>query len=98
MKLILFFLLFTPAFAVEVATLQVLKPSQDQVLVVTDDAFRVELEKFFMARNCRSRQIINATIPGINENHFPKSCRAEVIKFLLNSGYKADQQYSTFLK
>lgn len=98
MKFILFFLLLTPVFAVEVATLQVIKPTQDQVLIMTDDAFRLELEKTFMARNCRPRQIMNATIPGINENHFPKSCRAEIIKYLLNNGYKPDQRFMTFTK
>lgn len=94
----IFSLLSLNSWAVEVTTLNVNKTSANELtLVSTDDSFSSSLEKHFMARACKLRSGMNSII-GIKEINFPQVCRAEVIQFLLNNGYKADPHFYTFVK
>lgn len=92
--LILLLTLTTSAFAAEVATLETTK-SNELLLVMTDEALQASVDKNYLAQTCRPRTNINGTL---KEYYFLNSCRAELTKFLLNSGYKPDQIFRTFVK
>lgn len=86
------------SFAFEVATISSeQQSSSEQVLVLTDEALRTSLINFFAARPCKIRTSSN-TSTSTREHFFYKPCRAEVIQFLLNNGYKADPYFKTFIK
>lgn len=93
--LILLGLLVTSAFAVEVTTLDPSKSVLEFTVITTDEAFSANLEKQYLAQSCRPRLTVNG---NIKELTFSNSCRAEVTKFILNNGFKADQHYRTFTK
>ena len=98
MKTFLFFLLASTAMAAEVATIEISKTTQEFTLILTDDALQAPLDKHFMTRSCKPRSNMNNQISTVREHMFPKPCRAEVIQFLLNNGYKADELFQTFTK
>lgn len=94
----IFSLLSLNSWAVEVTTLSVNKVSANEMtLVSTDENFTSSMEKHFMARACKLRSGMNSIVP-LKEIWFPQVCRAEIIQFLLNNGYKADPHYYTFVK
>lgn len=96
-KLILFFFVST-AFAAEVATIEISKTNPEFTLILTDDALQAPLEKHFMTRSCKPRSNMNNQVSSVREHMFLKPCRAEVIQFLLNNGYKSDELFQTFTK
>jgi hypothetical protein len=97
MRLVLFLSLFaSQAFAVEVVTLEASKSVQEITLVTTDETLNTSIDKHFAARACRVRYAMSAV--SIRENYFYKVCRAEVIQFLLNNGYRPDQFHRVFTK
>ncbi len=85
------------ALATEVATIESYKPLNEIQLIVTDESFLSAVEKNFTAKNCRPRNAISNQ-GAVRENYFPKSCKASVIQFLLNNGYKADLAHKIFTK
>jgi|GEM_PF-4263360 len=90
--------LITSVFATEVITLTLPSPSATEVLLIfTDQNFQQNMEKSFIAKSCKMRVSHNGMI-NIRENHFPKVCRAEIIKFILDNDYKADPYYQVFTK
>jgi hypothetical protein len=91
-------LICSSALAAEVATLELSKSSNEIVLIMTDDTMNPSMEKHFMTKTCRARSYMNTQASSVREHAFPKVCRAEIIQFLLNNGYKPDQQYATFSK
>jgi hypothetical protein len=97
-KFILFFLFVSSAFATEVATIEKSKSNPEFTLILTDDALQAPLEKHFMTRSCKPRSNMNNQVSSVREHMFLKPCRAEVIQFLLNNGYKADPLFQTFTK
>lgn len=95
---ILLALLLSNAFAVEVLTLTFPGPSATEfMLVMTDSNFQSNMEKHFVAKNCKMRITNNGSV-HVRENYFAKVCRAEVIKFILNNDYKPDPLYQVFIK
>ena len=86
------------AFATEVATIEFSKSTPELTLILTDDALQAPLDKHFMTRTCRPRSNMNGQATSVREHIFLKACRAEVIQFLLNNGYKADELFQTFTK
>ena len=96
--LLLLLALTTSAFAVEVITITIPGPSANEVkLVFTDQNFQSTTEKFFLAKGCKMRISING-MASVRENYFPKVCRAEIIKFILDNDYKANPDYQVFTK
>jgi hypothetical protein len=98
MKTLLLFFFASTALAAEVATIEMSKSNPEFTLILTDDALQAPLEKHFMTRNCKPRSNMNNQVSSVREHMFLKPCRAEVIQFLLNNGYKADQLFQTFTK
>lgn len=82
--------------ATEVSTIDFVKSTNDFYLVTTDGNLELALDKKFMAQNCKAR--IKSTVGSLKEFHFPRPCRALVIQFLLDAGYKADDRFVTFTK
>lgn len=87
-------MLLTPVFATEVATLESMKTTE-LILVMTDETLQAQVEKTYLVQTCRHRLSVNGSL---KEYYFPNSCRAEITKFLMNNGYKADQLSRTFTK
>jgi len=56
------------------------------------------LDKQYMAHPCRVRSTQNGANPIIRENTVARSCRGEIVKFLLNAGYKPIDQKGTYAK
>lgn len=98
MKAFILFFIATTAFAAEVATLELSKTSEEVTLIMTEDAIQATFDKYFMTRTCRPRSIMNTQASSVREHTFIKPCRAEVIQFLLNNGYKADSLFQIFTK
>lgn len=95
MPFILFFLmLLSPAFAVDVTTLDSPKTGSELMLITTSETTQQQIEKQFVANQCRVR----VGLQTIREYFFAKNCRATVIQFLLNQGYKPDSLFQTFTK
>ncbi len=91
----LFLLLSLNAMAIEVATVEETKPYTDVMFVFTDESLYSGLEKQWMTKSCKSRIVINNSV---RENYAIRACRAEIVKFLLDSGYKTIDQAHTFVK
>lgn len=85
----------TPVLAVEVTTMDSSKSTLEFMVITTEETFSATLEKQYLAQSCRPRITVNG---NIKELTFSNSCRAELTKFILNNGYKADQHYRTFVK
>lgn len=85
------------ALAVDVVTIDTAKSSNELTVVATDDSLNSAMDKQFVTRSCRLRYQNNAGVM-VRENYFPKVCRAEVIQFLMNQGYKPDTFFSVFTK
>lgn len=90
-------MLLGPVFASEVATLDQYKPLNEIQLIVTDEGLLSSLEKHFASKACRPRSA-TSNQGTVRENYFAKSCKASVIQFLINNGYKADLSYKIFTK
>ena len=89
-------LLTTSAFASETATLELIKSTNELILVTTDVTHFSELEKNYQTGPCRVKfEISNSTSP--RHYIFQRLCRAEITKFLLNKGFKAMDRW-TFYK
>lgn len=85
MKFILFSLLFSYlVFAVEVAVIDETK-SGDLLISFTDESLYAALDKTWATQNCKTRFSFSGVL---KETFTSKACRAETIKFVLNSGYK----------
>ncbi len=84
--------------AAEVATMDLQKSSNEIVLILTDTSLQTELEKYFIAHNCRLQFGMNTIATQIRENRFTSVCKASVIQFLLNKGYKPSMDYKVFTK
>jgi hypothetical protein len=96
MILLLSFLL-TPVFAAEVATLDLSKPTNEIVLILTDPSLETPLDKKFTASSCGFRYGM-ATTGMIRMNYFSRNCKAQVIQFLLTNDYKPDAYHRVFTK
>ena len=94
--LLLLLTLSSLTFAADVATLEDVQNSHDFYVVLTDSNLESSLEKQFLAQNCKPQQ--KSTTGSLREYHFPRPCRAQIIQFFLNAGYKADQLTKTFTK
>lgn len=94
--LLLLLALSSYAAATEVSTIDFVKSTNDFYLVTTDGNLELTLDKKFMAQNCKAR--IKSTVGSLKEFHFPRPCRALIVQFLLDAGYKADDRFMTFTK
>lgn len=85
MKMIFFVLLFSlPSVAVEVAAIDETK-SGDIIISFTDESLYTALDKAWITHNCKARYTFSG---ALKETFAPKACRAEALKFILNTGYK----------
>jgi hypothetical protein len=82
--LVVFLCLFsTPGFALETATIA--ESTIELRLVFTDPSMTPLVDRYFQTNTCAVRYGMSGSI---RENQFALNCKAEIVKFLLNSGYK----------
>lgn len=96
--LLLLICLTNAVYAVEVAILDTSSKLTELQFTLTDDALFQVLDKQYMAHPCRVRSTQNGANPIIRENTVARSCRGEIVKFLLNAGYKPIDQKGTYAK
>lgn len=72
--------------ASEVTTLNLTRNKTELLLISTDETFLATMDKLLIIGQCKPRQ--NLVAMGLRENFVSVSCRAEMIKLILNAGYK----------
>ncbi len=82
----LFLLTSLSLFAAEVVTLSKTVSNQDVRILVTDNDLMLSTEKTWASLPCKLRWSSN--LLGQKEFWTPETCRAELMKTLLNAGYK----------
>jgi hypothetical protein len=82
----LIFLLSFSLFAAEVVTLSKSRTGPEVQFMATDESVVQAVEKTFLTHSCKVRTNLTATT--LKEYFVPSSCRAELMKIILNSGYK----------
>jgi hypothetical protein len=73
-------------FAAEVVTLSKVTSNQDVRIIATDNDLMLSTEKIWASMPCKLRWTNN--LLGQKEFWTPETCRAELMKTLLNAGYK----------
>ena len=85
MKFTLLFLMISfSVHAVEVAVIDETKTG-DLMISFTDESLFTALDKTWLTYNCKTRFVFSG---ARKETFTSRSCRAETIKFILNTGYK----------
>ncbi len=81
--------------AAEVAVIEDAENGTEIVYYFTDDSLHASLEKAWLQIPCKPRLNL---LGSLKENYVLRGCRAELVKFLLNSGYKTIDLGRTFAK
>lgn len=97
MKFLLVLLFSVSASATEVATVDLIqnKTTSAVLLSFSDASLYQALDKTWSAHQCKTWFTMSSPT---RETYAPKACRAEVIKFLLENGYKSLGSDKTFTK
>ncbi len=96
MKFVLLFLVLSvSASAVEVAVIDEWKNGSEIMFSFTDETLLPSLDKLWITSPCKTRFSMNGFL---KETYTNRWCRAELVKFLMNSGYKPIDLGRTFTK
>lgn len=96
MKFVLLFLVVSfSAIAVEVAVLDETRNGTEIMFSFTDETLYPALDKLWVTSPCKTRFTMNGFL---KENYANRWCRAELVKFIMNSGYKPIDLGRTFTK
>jgi hypothetical protein len=72
--------------ASEVTTLNLTRNKTELLLMTTDESLTASLDKTLLISPCKPRQNLIGAV--LRENYISTNCRAEVIKIIINAGFK----------
>ncbi len=83
--MLLFSLIFSFAsHAVEIAVIDQAR-NEELLISFTEESLYAAIDKAWVTNRCKIRYTFTGSL---KENFAPRACRAEAIKFILNTGYK----------